>query len=110
MIREKQRQISSERKREANRANAKRSTGPRTAAGKAASRCNARRHGLAVPVGNDPAEAERIEAIAHLLMGGASDLVSLGYARLVAEDSLELVRIAAVRYSIIATALRECAE
>lgn len=36
----------SERKLRANRANAKRSTGPRTEAGKAVSRCNALKHGL----------------------------------------------------------------
>ena len=38
--------IISEEKREANRANAQKSTGPRSAAGKLASRLNALKHGL----------------------------------------------------------------
>ena len=39
----------------ANRLNARKSTGPRTAAGKAAVARNARRHGLSVPLGREQA-------------------------------------------------------
>jgi hypothetical protein len=39
----------------ANRANARRSRGPITAAGRARAAQNARRHGLSRPVRNDPA-------------------------------------------------------
>src|SRR3954471_20417487 len=46
----------SEKKLAANRANAKKSTGPRTAAGKSRSRFNAVRHGLTASVGLLPGE------------------------------------------------------
>jgi hypothetical protein len=54
--------MTTERKIEANRKNAKRNTGPRTALGKVRARHNALRHGLAVSIASDPelsAEAGR---------------------------------------------------
>ena len=56
-----------ERKIAANRRNAKKSTGPRTKAGRATSRHNARRHGLATGIGSDPAFRDDIEVLAGLL-------------------------------------------
>jgi hypothetical protein len=53
----------SDRKITANRNNAKKSTGPRSVAGREA----ARRHGLAVAVGGDPAFHEDIEKVAKAL-------------------------------------------
>ena len=54
--------MTTERQITANRANAKLSTGPRTEAGKAVSRCNALKHGLTAPRilldGEDPNEFE----------------------------------------------------
>jgi hypothetical protein len=50
------------RKDDANRANARRSTGPRTAAGKARASRNAVRHGLSVSVLADPALSDRRSA------------------------------------------------
>jgi hypothetical protein len=51
----------------ANRNNAKKSTGPRSDAGRAASRRNARRHGLAIAIGTDPAFQDEIEKSAKTL-------------------------------------------
>jgi hypothetical protein len=75
----------------ANRRNARRSTGPRTVAGKAAARLNARRHGLAVPLRSEPGADEDIERLAGAIAGARSDLMDL--ARRIAEAELELRRI-----------------
>ena len=51
-----------------NRLNARASTGPKTAIGKARVARNALRHGLSVPVVRDPALAPEIEALARRIM------------------------------------------
>jgi hypothetical protein len=60
--------MASEKQISANRANAKKSTGPRTMAGRAKSSRNAYRHGLSVPMHPDP---QTLEAFAHAIAGGA---------------------------------------
>jgi hypothetical protein len=79
----------------ANRRNAKRSTGPRTAAGKGAARLNARRHGLAVPLRSEPGVDQEIERLAGAIAGVRSDLMDL--ARRIAEADIELRRIRKAR-------------
>ena len=56
--------MSSERLRQANRANAARSTGPRSRAGRAKAARNARRYGLSLPVMADAALAPEVAALA----------------------------------------------
>ena len=87
--------MTSSRQRDANRRNARRSTGPRTVAGKAAARLNARRHGLAVPLRSEPGADHEIERLARRDSGGRSDLMDL--ARRIAEADLELRRIRQAR-------------
>jgi hypothetical protein len=87
--------MTSSRQRDANRRNARRSTGPRTAAGKAAARLNARRHGLAVPLRSEPGADKEIERLADAIAGARSDLMDL--ARRIAEADLELRRIRQAR-------------
>jgi hypothetical protein len=83
----------SERRQGANRANARLSTGPKTAEGKRRASRNARRHGLNVPVLQDPSLAEEVEVMAACIAGkGASDEL-LGLARDVAEAQIDLDRI-----------------
>jgi hypothetical protein len=57
----------SDRKITANRNNAKKSTDPRSVAGREAARQNARRHGLAVATGGDAAFQEDIEKVTKAL-------------------------------------------
>jgi hypothetical protein len=92
--------MTSERKIAANRNNAKKSTGPRTQAGRAKSRQNARRHGLATGIGSDPALRDDIEMLAGLLAGGRENIGE--FAREAAEAHLDLVRIRKIRAGLYA--------
>ena len=85
----------------ANRANAKRSTGPKTVAGKMWSSRNAYRHGLSCPLPSDP---EEVEAIALALVGDGADEERLVAASEVARAQLELMSIRSVRAEMIASA------
>ena len=80
----------------ANRANAARSTGPRTAAGKAATRLNALRHGLAAASHYEPGTDQEVEALAHAIVGAerGSELLALACRVADAELSLRRVRTA----------------
>jgi len=104
----------SERKRAANRANARHSTGPRTAAGKAKVARNALRHGLSRPVTPDPAHAADVEALARsicgLRAGPGPDAVDpalrhqLHLARRIARAQADLVRVQRVRHGLVTRA------
>src|SRR5580704_12786363 len=63
--------VTAERKRAANRVNARLSTGPRTAAGKARVRQNAHRHGLNVAVADDPLLTAEVARLARAICDGA---------------------------------------
>ena len=73
------------RKIEANRANAKASTGPRTARGKHRVAQNARRHGLSLPIVSIPALSQQAESLARDFAGESADQELLDLARRVAE-------------------------
>jgi hypothetical protein len=81
----------------ANRANAKRSTGPKTAAGKLKSSRNAYTHGLSGPVIWDQATSEKIDSIASDLASGQAAQVSLTLAAEFTEAQMEVLRIQAIR-------------
>ena len=68
--------MSAARRREANRANARASTGPKTRAGTARSAGNARRHGLSLPALRDPALAHEIVAPARAIVGAEAGAFS----------------------------------
>jgi hypothetical protein len=65
----------SARKLAANRANARRSTGPRTPEGKRRSRANALKHGLSVSVLADPRLAAEVEVLARRIADGYQRLL-----------------------------------
>ena len=77
----------------ANRANCKRSTGPKTAAGQSKSSRNAFRHGLSLPLSADPQIQANIEALAEAMAGDTATAEQLGAARQFAAAHLELTRI-----------------
>jgi hypothetical protein len=89
----------------ANRKNAARSTGPRSAEGKARASRNAYRHGLAVSVLNDPAISAEVEVLARAILGKRNNSWELLYARIVAEAELDLVRVRATRKKLVDAAL-----
>ena len=89
--------MSSDRQIAANQNNAKSSTGPRSKAGREALRSNARRHGLAIAIGADPAFHDDIEKLAKALSrsGGIPNVSA--YSRTAAEAQLDLMRIRKTR-------------
>jgi hypothetical protein len=96
----------SPRKREANRQNAKLSSGPKTLSGKARSSRNARKHGLAALHSRPPALLEQCYELAARIAGGEEpDPFVLAHAFAVAEAETELTRIKRIRRRIIGDAL-----
>lgn len=92
--------MASERQIAANRKNARKSTGPRTNAGKQRAAKNSRRHGLSIQT-YEGDNAQAIESLAQRLVEGATDQYLLQCARTVAHAHLELARIRHVKRDII---------
>jgi hypothetical protein len=88
----------------ANRLNARKSTGPRTAAGKAAVARNARRHGLSVPLGHEQHIALDVEALARRIVGSIAGLEAQprlhALACRIAEAQLDLARVRRARLPV----------
>jgi len=89
----------SQRRLSANRENARRSTGPRSAAGKRRSAGNAFRHGLAVPIEALGEFGEDIERLARLVCPDCAPQL-LPLAREFAAATLDLKRIRQARFTI----------
>ena len=90
--------MSTPRQIDANRDNARSSTGPRTERGRARASRNARRHGLSVSVVSDPRLSERVEELARHLVGETAGPGVLEMARRFAEAQIDLDRIRKARY------------
>lgn len=95
------------RKRQANRANAKHSTGPRTAEGKVRASRNAQWHGLAIPVAANQAFRAEIDQLAHAILASCGPDASLELATRVAEAQVDLNRVRRARHRLINRALQE---
>jgi len=96
--------VTSIRKLAANRANARKSRGPKTALGRARSSRNALRHGLAA-ARPDGAAAPEVEALARSIAGpGANDEI-VECARRVALAQVDLARVESARRVILAEVL-----
>jgi hypothetical protein len=86
----------------ANRANAQKSTGPKTAAGKLKSSRNAFRHGLSSPMRLDPVTSAKADAMVRALVGENANEEKLRSAAEFAAAQLELKRIRSTRADLMA--------
>ena len=99
--------MTSERKLKANRANARTSTGPKTARGRSHAARNALRHALSLPVCSDPVWSEEVEALAREIIGTDANPEIQGLARRVAEAQIDLCRVRHARHQIFSQALAD---
>ena len=93
--------MTSERKIAANRDNARRSTGPRTTAGKRRASQNALRHGLAVGLANGPSIAKEVKRLAQAVVGEDPVPGQFDQALTIAEAELDLRRIRVARAALM---------
>src|SRR5215831_4884720 len=87
----------------ANRRNARKSTGPRSAAGKKRAGRNAYRHGLSVSVSmsSNAAFAKELDRLVREIAGDTKDAIALERARAVAEAEFELARVRRAKVALI---------
>jgi hypothetical protein len=93
--------MASERQIAANRRNARKSTGPRSGAGKKRASRNAYRHGLTLSIASSAAYAKQLEKLAHKIAGDTGDAIALELARAVAQAELELARVRRAKVALI---------
>jgi hypothetical protein len=96
--------MTSARKIAANRANARASTGPKTANSRARSARNALRYGLSLPVHSDPALSQEVEVLAREIAGPDAAAEIQEFARRVAEAQIDLRRIRCARHRLLCNA------
>jgi hypothetical protein len=99
--------VTSIRKVEANRANARASTGPTTARGRARTARNALQHGLSVPAFSHPMFSEEVDALAREIAGSCADAKIQELVRRVAEAEIDLGRARDARHQLLNRALRD---
>ena len=91
----------SQHKIKANRANAKASTGPKTALGKSRAAQNARRHGLSISIFADPARSAELADLAREIAGEGASPNVIELARRVAEAQIDLLRVRRARHNLL---------
>jgi hypothetical protein len=85
----------------ANRRNARKSTGPRSGAGKKRTSRNAYRHGLTLNITSTAAFAKQLDKLARKIAGNTDDAITLERARAVAQADLELARVRRAKVALI---------
>jgi len=93
--------MASERQIAANRLNARKSTGPRSRAGKRRASRNAYRHGLASSRKPDAATARKLDQLARQIAGDSNSEIILELARSAAEAELDLARVRLASVALI---------
>ena len=99
--------MTSDHKIKANRANARASTGPKTAHGRARAARNALRHSLSLPVCSNPALSEEVETLAREIAGPDANPETQALARQVAEAQIDLRRVRYARHKLLSDALSD---
>ena len=97
--------MASDRQIAANRRNARRSTGPRSPAGRRRSSRNAFRHGLAAGLTISAERTQNIERLARKIAGARPDILSLEGARTFAQAEFDLAQIRRVKVGLISRVL-----
>jgi hypothetical protein len=93
--------VASERQIAANRRNARKSTGPRSSAGKRRASSNAYRHGLNLSVGASAPLAPQLEKLVRKIAGSTDDAITLERAREIAQAELDLARVRRAKVALI---------
>ena len=88
-----------------NRANARASTGPKTARGRARSARNAFRHGLSIPVESDQFLCEQMQALTRQIAGSDTSVHIQILARRIAEAQVDLLRVRYARHRLLSEEL-----
>jgi hypothetical protein len=93
--------MASDQKIAANRRNARKSTGPRSGAGKTRASRNAYRHGLTLSITSTAESAKQLETLVRKIAGDTKDAVKLERARDIAQAELELARVRRAKVALI---------
>ena len=99
--------MTSVRKINANRANARRSTGPKTAIARARSAKNALRHGLSLSVRLNAELRDETENLAGQIAGSDCDAQTLELARQIAVAHVDLNRVRQARHQLLSHAMTQ---
>ena len=99
--------MTSMRKIETNRRNARASTGPKSEVGKARAAMNARRHGLSITALSDPTWARDIQSLARNIAGAGAGIEHQELARLAAAAQIDVMRVRRARLDLIRQALAD---
>ena len=93
--------MASERQIAANRRNARKSTGPRSGAGRKRASRNAYRHGLTLSIISTAASAKQLHKLVRKIAGNTDDAITLERAREIAQAELDLARVRRAKLALI---------
>lgn len=93
--------MASEKQIAANRANARKSTGPRSSAGKKRASRNAYRHGLSLPITASATLGQELENRARKIAAESDGAIRLERARAIVEPELDLARMGRVKVALM---------